>query len=39
MINTVVGDEKVIEAILDTIRLLQDQTPAAPSDMRGVALK
>ena len=39
MINTVVGDEKVIETILDTMRLLQDQTPAAPSDMRGVALK
>jgi cytidylate kinase len=39
MINTVVGDEKVIEAILDTMRLLQDQAPAAPSDMRGVALK
>jgi cytidylate kinase len=39
MINTVVGDEKVIETILDTMRLLQDQAPAAPSDMRGVALK
>ena len=39
MINTVVGDEKVIAAILDTMKLLQDQTPASPSDMRGVALK
>ena len=39
MINTVVGDEKVVETILDTMRLLQDQTSAASSDMRGVALK
>jgi hypothetical protein len=39
MINTVVGDEKVIETILDTMRLLQGEAPAAPSDMRGVALK
>ena len=39
MINTVVGDEKVLETILNTMRLLQDQAPAAPSDMRGVALK
>ena len=39
MINTVVGDDKVVETILDTMRLLQDQTPGAPSDMRGVALK
>ncbi len=39
MINTVVGDEKVIATILDTMKLLQDQEPAAPSDMRGVALK
>jgi hypothetical protein len=39
MINTVAGDEKVLETILNTMRLLQDQAPAAPSDMRGVALK
>ena len=39
MINTVVGNEKVIATILDTMTLLQSQTPAAQSDMRGVALK
>jgi len=39
MINTVIGNEKVIATILDTMTLLQNQTPAAPSDMRGVALK
>jgi cytidylate kinase len=39
MINTMVGDDKVIETILNTMRLLQDQIPAATSDMRGVALK
>ena len=38
MINTAIGDEKVIATILDTITLLQDQTPKS-SDMRGVALK
>ena len=38
MINTVVGDEKVIAMILETMRLLQDQAYAT-SDMRGVALK
>jgi cytidylate kinase len=38
MINTVVGDEKVIATILDTMTLFQDQTPKS-SDMRGVALK
>ncbi|PYX39418.1 MAG: cytidylate kinase-like family protein [Acidobacteria bacterium] len=39
MINTVVGNEKVIATILDTMTLLQSQTPATQSDMRGVALK
>lgn len=38
MINTVVGDEKVIATILETMRLLQDQARTA-SDMSGVALK
>jgi len=39
MINTAAGDEKVIATILGTMRLLQDQPSASPSDMRGVALK
>jgi cytidylate kinase len=39
MINTAAGDEKVIATILDTMRLLQDQPSATPSDIRGVALK
>ena len=37
MINTIVGDEKVITTILETMRLLQGQPVS--SDMRGVALK
>ncbi len=39
MINTAAGDEKVIATILGTMDLLQPQSPNAPSDMRGVALK
>ncbi|MGC2198299.1 MAG: cytidylate kinase-like family protein [Terriglobales bacterium] len=39
MINTAVGDEKVIATILNTMGLLQDQSSNAQSDMRGVALK
>jgi cytidylate kinase len=39
MINTAIGDEKVIATILDAMRLLQDQSPVPAGDMRGVALK
>ena len=38
MINTAIGDEKVIATILDTMRLVEEKTPAG-SGMRGVALK
>jgi cytidylate kinase len=38
MINTSIGDEKVIATILDTMRLVEEKT-AASSGMRGVALK
>jgi len=39
MINTAIGDEKVISTILNTMRDLQDR-PAAPGlPLRGVALK
>jgi len=38
MINTAIGDEKVIVTILDTMRLVEEKTPAG-SGMRGVALK
>jgi cytidylate kinase len=38
MINTSIGDEKVIATILDTMRLVEGKT-AASSGMRGVALK
>jgi cytidylate kinase len=38
MINTSIGDEKVITTILDTMRLVEEKT-AASSGMRGVALK
>lgn len=38
MINTAIGDERVIATILDTMRLLEGKTPASPG-MRGVALK
>jgi cytidylate kinase len=38
MINTSIGDEKVIATILDTMRLVEEKTVAS-SGMRGVALK
>jgi cytidylate kinase len=38
MINTSIGDEKVIATIFDTMRLVEEKT-AASSGMRGVALK
>lgn len=38
MINTAIGDEKVITTILDTMRLVEEKTTAS-SGMRGVALK
>jgi len=38
MINTAIGDEKVIATVLDTMRLVGDKVPAG-SGMRGVALK
>ena len=40
MMNTVVGDEKVISTILSTMKELQDQPPpVSPAALRGVALK
>jgi cytidylate kinase len=39
MINTGIGDEKVVAMILDTIRLLGGTSTSASSLMRGVALK
>jgi cytidylate kinase len=38
MINTTIGDEKVIATILDTMRLVEEKS-AAGSGIRGVALK
>jgi cytidylate kinase len=38
MINTAIGDEKVIATVLDTMRLVEEKVPAG-SGMRGVALK
>ena len=38
MINTAIGDERVIATILDAMRLLEEKTPAG-SGMRGVVLK
>lgn len=39
MINTVIGDEKVISTILNTMREVQEQTAVSPTSLRGVALK
>jgi hypothetical protein len=39
MLNTVVGDDHIIATILNTMRLLQEGSPAGESSMRGVALK
>jgi len=39
MINTVIGDEKVINTILGTMKELQDVAAASPTSLRGVALK
>jgi hypothetical protein len=38
-INTAIGDQKVIAAILDTMRLLEDTPSPAGVSLRGVALK
>jgi cytidylate kinase len=38
MINTAIGDEKVIATVLDTMRLVEEKVPAG-SEIRGVALK
>jgi cytidylate kinase len=39
MINTSIGDEKVIATILDTMRLLEERPTSARSGMPGIALK
>ncbi len=38
MINTAIGDEKVIRTILNTMRDLEDNPASSPSALRGVAL-
>lgn len=38
MINTAIGDERVIATVLDTMRLVEEKSPAG-SGIRGVALK